>query len=199
MTTRLLALALSAALLPLAAQAQYYYDDYDYGDYVYEDDYAPLTGDAGLDALLLSINTLFNDQPDYYAEQLVRETRAQPVVVHEYLVERRYAPADVYMIGELSQLSGKSFTDVARTYDANRGQGWGAVARQLGIKPGSAQFHQLKNGGTTFVQRGKARGNEARVVRTSNPVDAHPGRGHGKDKAKSGKGQGKGKGKGKDK
>jgi len=195
MKTRLIALALSAALLPLSAGAQYYYDDYEYQGY-----YAPATGDAALDTVLQTINALFNDQPDYYAERLVYETRVQPVVVREYLVERNYAPADVYMMGTLAQLSGKSFADVARTYEANRGQGWGNVARQLGIKPGSAQFHQLKNGGAGFVQQGKARGNAARSVRTSNVVGApaaHPGKGRGKPQGHPGKGQGKGKGKNK--
>jgi hypothetical protein len=194
-----LALAL-AAMLPMAAQAQLYYDDYDwddaYDDYAYvEDDYVPLTGDAGLDAMLVSINARFNDQPVYYAEQLAVGTRVQPGTLRSYLVERRYAPADVYMMGELSQLTGKSVTDVANAYDANRGKGWGAVARSLGIKPGSAQFHQLKRGGTTLVSAPPAQARAAaRGVRTSQaqPPAAHPGKGHGK-----GKGQGKGKGKNK--
>lgn len=211
MKTRILALALSAALLPFAATAQQYYNDYEWDDYAYDDYYAPSTGDAGLDTLLQAINALFNDQPDYYAERLVYETRVEPVIVREYLVERQYAPADVYMMGTLAQLSGKSFADVARTYEANRGQGWGNVARQLGIKPGSAQFHQLKNGGNVFVQQGKARGkgrgDAARPVRTSQTVDApvvqrgpahgkpagHPGKGHGKGKGNNGKGKGNGK------
>ena len=173
MKTRLLALALAAACAAPAA-AQY-------------------TGDPALDAVLETLNTLYYDEPDYYVEQIVYETRAQPVVVREYIVERRYAPADVYMIGELAQLSGKSFNDVAGLYDANRGQGWGAVARQLGIKPGSAQFHALKNGGSTIVERGRGHaGKPARAVRTSAPGPQGKGKGHGK-------GHGKGKGKGRDK
>jgi hypothetical protein len=31
-------------------------------------------------------------------------------------------------------------------YKKNRGAGWGAVARSLGIKPGSPQFKALKTG-----------------------------------------------------
>ena len=179
-------LALSLALLAPAAQAQYAYE------------YAPLTGDPALDAVLETINVLFNDEPDYYVEQIVYETQAPPVYVREYITERRYAPADVYMIGELSQVSGKSFGDVATVFDANRGQGWGAVARSLGIKPGSAQFHQLKNGTTGFVERGKGRkakhgnagGNAVRVANSPNPGKPGKAKGNGKDK---------GNGKGKDK
>lgn len=179
MKTKLLAIALAAACIA-PAQAQY-------------------TGDPALDAVLATLDALYYDEPDYYVEQIVYETRAQPVIVREYIHERRYAPADVYLIGELAQLSGKSFADVAGRYEANRGQGWGAVARDLGIKPGSAQFHALKDGGALIVERGKSRGRSAaapghagkpaRVVKTA-------GKGPGKGQ---GQGKGRGKGEGKDK
>jgi len=198
-TIRLLPLAL--ALLAPAAHAQYG-NDYRYdNDYAY--DYAPRSGDPTLDAVLTTINELFGDEPDYYVEQIVHETRAPQRYVREYIVERDYAPADVYMIGELSQLSGRSFTDVASTFDANRGRGWGAMAKELGIKPGSAQFHQLKSGTTVFVERGKAKrakGGKGPVART----DTGPAHGSGHRNAQgrgnanaqrndNGKGQGKGK------
>jgi len=35
---------------------------------------------------------------------------------------------------------------VLREYRARKGQGWGALAQSLGIKPGSADFHALKRG-----------------------------------------------------
>ncbi len=124
-----------------------------YAQYAY--DYDSRTGDPGLDAVLDTINLLFRDEPDYYVDQIVYETQAPPVIVREYIVERHYAPADVYMIGELSQSSGQPFAVVAERFDTNRGRGWGVIARDLGIKPGSAQFHALKNGTTVFVDRGK--------------------------------------------
>jgi hypothetical protein len=212
MKTRLLALALAVAFVPVA-QAQY--DDYDYGyDYDYDgyaydyDDYAPLTGDSTLDAILAALNAAFADEPEYYSQQIVQETRLQPVIVQDYIVQRRYAPSDVYMMGELAQASGKSFADVARAYDANRAQGWGATARSLGIKPGSAQFHALKNGSTGIVQRGKGRGRanapgqqrRTVAVQGGQPSQAqgHPAKGAGKAKGNKG-GNGKGKGKGKNK
>ena len=183
-------LPLALALLVTSAQAQYAYS------------YRSSTGDATLDAVLDTINLLYNDEPDYYVEQIVYETQAPPVYVREYIQERRYAPADVYMIGELSQLSGKSFNDVARTFDTNRARGWGVVAKELGIKPGSAQFHALKNGTTVFVERGRGKRDKGRVVGVTTPQPAatrvaRPGHGpkpgHGNDK---GRGQGKGKDKG---
>jgi hypothetical protein len=35
---------------------------------------------------------------------------------------------------------------VVEIYRKQKGQGWGAVAQSLGIKPGSADFHALKQG-----------------------------------------------------
>lgn len=206
MNTRFCSLALALALaasLPGLAQAQYYYDDYDWGEtyeeYVYyEDDYAPLTGDPALDALLETINARFNDAPVYYAERLAVDARLEPTLLRSYLVERRYAPADVYMMAELAQLTGKPVGEVATAYSSHRGRGWGVVARSLGIKPGSPQFHQLKRGGTTWVSAPPA-GAPVRGMRTPGPrgPEVHPGKGPGKARDRGpGNGQGKGRGKG---
>jgi len=189
------------ALAATTAHAQYAYG------------YDSRTGDPALDSVLDTINLLFNDEPDYYVDQIVYETQAPPVIVREYIVERHYAPADVYMIGELAQASGQPFATVASRFDANRGRGWGVIAKDLGIKPGSAQFHALKNGTTVFVERGKAkRAKLPKAAKTVNAYDVHrdghpapsykqpksQGKVHGQGKGQ-GAGKNKGKGKGKDK
>ena len=197
MKLRLLPLVL--ALAATSASAQYAYD------------YVPSTGDPTLDAVLETINLLFADEPEYYVEEIVYDTGVPVVYVEEYIVERRYAPSDVWMIAELSQQSGKSFEEVARAFDSNRAQGWGAVARQVGIKPGSPQFHALKNDANGLVTRvknkpgkskaGHGRGSSGVVTTTGSArgqgvVHGAPGKGHGKGHG-AGKGQGKGQGKGK--
>jgi len=55
------------------------------------------------------------------------------------------SPADAYFCLRLGQLSGRSIEVVSREFQAHRGQGWGVVAKNLGIKPGSPAFHQLKD------------------------------------------------------
>jgi len=55
-------------------------------------------------------------------------------------------PADAYMICRLKEMSGQSTDDVVKKYKAGKGKGWGAVAKSLGIKPGSSEFHALKRG-----------------------------------------------------
>lgn len=55
-------------------------------------------------------------------------------------------PADSYMVLRLSELSHRPVKDVLRVYKADHGKGWGVMARQLGIKPGSKGFLALKRG-----------------------------------------------------
>jgi len=54
--------------------------------------------------------------------------------------------ADAYMVFRLAEMSHRPVTYVTERYRANRHQGWGVLAKQLGIKPGSREFHALKAG-----------------------------------------------------
>ena len=55
-------------------------------------------------------------------------------------------PADAYIVLRLSEMSGKPPSQIYRKYKQNKGKGWGALAKSLGIKPGSEEFHALKRG-----------------------------------------------------
>jgi len=55
-------------------------------------------------------------------------------------------PSDAYMIFRLGELSHRPVARVMEVYRANRRQGWGVMAKRLGIKPGSPEFHALKRG-----------------------------------------------------
>ena len=54
--------------------------------------------------------------------------------------------ADAYMVLRLGEMSGKPAEDVITKYKSGKGKGWGSLAKSLGIKPGSQEFHALKNG-----------------------------------------------------
>jgi len=55
-------------------------------------------------------------------------------------------PADAFMVFQLGQMANRSPDSVLHVYHAGRGKGWGVIAKNLGIKPGSAEFHALKRG-----------------------------------------------------
>ena len=54
--------------------------------------------------------------------------------------------SDAYMIFRLGELSHRHHYDVLKIYRKHSGQGWGVMAKKLGIKPGSSEFHALKRG-----------------------------------------------------
>lgn len=56
------------------------------------------------------------------------------------------APADAYMILRLSELSGRPPEYVLKQYQAKKHKGWGVLAQDIGIKPGSSEFKALKGG-----------------------------------------------------
>ena len=55
-------------------------------------------------------------------------------------------PADAYMVLRLGEMSGRSPQYVLEKYRSERRKGWGVLAKSLGIKPGSREFHALKRG-----------------------------------------------------
>ncbi|MFA5139407.1 MAG: hypothetical protein WC728_09260 [Elusimicrobiota bacterium] len=86
-------------------------------------------------------------------------------------------PGDAYMALKIAETTKKPVDDVVKEYSANKGKGWGAIAKNLGIKPGSKEFKALK-------AEGKGKGEE----KAKGGKDKAKG---GKDKAKGGKGKGK--------
>ena len=53
-------------------------------------------------------------------------------------------PADAYMVLRLGEMSNQPTEEVIEKYKSGRGKGWGVIAKSLGIKPGSKEFHALK-------------------------------------------------------
>jgi len=72
-------------------------------------------------------------------------------------------PADAYMVLRLGEMSGQPTDRVTEKYRSGKGQGWGNLAKSLGIKPGSKEFHALKrghdlDGGSSGKGGGKGKG-----------------------------------------
>jgi len=52
---------------------------------------------------------------------------------------------DIFMTVELAKITHKSIDQVVEVYNVHKGKGWGVMAKELGIKPGSPEFHALKD------------------------------------------------------
>lgn len=81
------------------------------------------------------------------------------------------SPGDAFLVFELGRMTGAPPERVLQTYQAHKGKGWGAIAKELGIKPGSAEFHALKRGD----------------FRLGPGEESHPGKGKGRNKGKKGR------------
>lgn len=65
--------------------------------------------------------------------------------------------ADAYMVFRLGEMAGKSPEEVVNKYKSGKGKGWGALAKSLGIKPGSEEFHALKNSDDLYASSSKVK------------------------------------------
>ena len=106
----------------------------------------PRSGDVWVDTQLADMNRYGTSYRDPFIDEMVRYHGAPRDLVTDLLVNQRWAPGDVYYACTIAQAIGRPCRYVADEWQANHGQGWGAVAKRLGIKPGSAEFHRLKKG-----------------------------------------------------
>jgi hypothetical protein len=144
------------------------------------------TGDVWVDTRLGEINDYGRRYRDPFVEEMTGYYGAPRSLVDELLDRRRWAPGDVYYACALARSLGRPCLDVVREYDRHPGQGWGAVAQRMGIKPGSPAFHALKRGAVqTYDHWGyPIRIDQSVRVNWAEHGPGH-GKGHGKNKSKS--------------
>jgi hypothetical protein len=105
---------------------------------------------AGLDDFMRRVNEqALSDINRFHAK--ISAQFGIPVPKVEDIFRKVPSPADAFMVFQLSQMSRKQPDMVLHTYQASRDKGWGAIAKELGIKPGSPEFHALKRGDLHFT------------------------------------------------
>ena len=67
-----------------------------------------------------------------------------PVPKVEEVVHAVAAPADAFMVLKVAEVAQVPPVQVVEEYKKNKGKGWGVIAQNMGIKPGSAAFMELK-------------------------------------------------------
>jgi hypothetical protein len=145
----------------------------------------PRSGDVWVDVWLGDMNRYGSRYRDPFVDELVRYHGAPRDLVVD-LLARRWAPGDIYFACALAKLVGRPCRYVVEIWERDHGQGWGAIAKRLGIKPGSPQFHQLKRGMVPSYDRwGRPIELDAQLQRD------FPGRGRGGPKHHGGHGGGK--------
>jgi hypothetical protein len=132
--------------------------------------YSARTGDRSFDSNLSRMNIEARSNMDGFMTRLSVNHGVPRAKIEMMIRDMNMPPADAYMTCKISTIAKRPVDDVLQEYKANRGKGWGVIAKRMGIKPGSREFHALKKG---------------------DPDAAGPGKGKGKGK-KKGKGRGRG-------
>jgi hypothetical protein len=112
---------------------------------------SPAAARDGLDDFLNSVNVHAEaNLPGFYAT--VSAQFGVPDAQVRAVLSSVGEPASAFMIFELGQMSNQPVDRVLRVYrnGRNTGKGWGMLAKELGIKPGSREFHALKNGDLSY-------------------------------------------------
>jgi len=105
---------------------------------------------AELNSFLKGVNSQAVADSKTYNNKLSRQFGV-PMPEVDSIVRSVLQPADAFMILQISQMTRKAPEAVLHTYQRSKGKGWGTIARELGIKPGSPEFHALRRGDLRFT------------------------------------------------
>jgi len=146
----------------------------------------PRSGDVWVDTWLTDMNRYGTRYRDPFVDEMVRYYGAPRDLVNDLLGERRWAPGDVYFACSIASALGRPCRYVADMWERDHALGWGEVAKNLGIKPGSPEFHRLKKGFVPSYDRwGRS------ITIDSDLARDYPGRPREPSRAKTASGQGK--------
>ena len=120
------------------------------------------TGSVELDNDLNKINADARLDFGTFKTNLALSYNISDIKIDYLIVSVKMEPAEVYLALELSKLSGRSIDQVVEIYEVNRNKGWGIIAKELGIKHGSLEFHKLKENTKNKGAKGKSKKNKGK-------------------------------------
>ncbi|MCK5311394.1 MAG: hypothetical protein KAJ62_04765 [Desulfobacteraceae bacterium] len=132
-----------------------------------------INAQAGLNDFLSDLNAQAKSDIKKFNEKLSSQFDL-PLQKVKDIIKKVEFPGDAFMCMQLGLMTNNPPETIVHVYREKKKKGWGAIAKDLGIKPGSDEFHALKSGDFAF-------------------------NGIHKKKIGDNKGTGKGKGKGKNK
>jgi len=114
------------------------------------------TGNVDFDADLNVINTNAKTDLGKFKTDLSVSYNVSVTEIDK-LLNLGMVPGEVYLGLEIISIANRTINDLTTSYTKNKGKGWGVIAQELGIKPGSDEFHALK--GKCKNKKDKGNGN----------------------------------------
>ena len=103
----------------------------------------PRTGDVDMDGFLKDINTKAKNDLNTFVNNTAATFNIAKDKVQNLIAAM--APGDVYMTLQTAEVINKPVDEVKDAYLKAKDKGWGQIAKDMGIKPGSKEFHALKD------------------------------------------------------
>lgn len=144
--------------------------------------FKPLSGDSDLDNVLIDLNNNVKNDIKTFTEDMASTFGLPVPKISDLLNIHHMQPSDVVMTLQLAQQTSQPIETVATNYDKNKSKGWGVIAKEMGIKPGSKEFHALKD--SAKGKSAKAKGKSKGKGNSGNSGDNEGGHGKGKGKGK---------------
>jgi len=117
------------------------------------------TGDTQLNASLVQIDAQASVNFSAFKSDISLNYNVPEKKINSWSVELGMKAGDIYLALEIAKILKKPADDVVKVYRTNKQKGWGAIAKELGIKPGSPEFHALKGSADKHASKGKNKEN----------------------------------------
>jgi hypothetical protein len=131
--------------------------------------YAPNTGDKDLDGVLSNLNVEAGVHVDAFVSELSISYAVPKVQIEDLVYKMRMPFGDVFLSVWLASSMKKPISAVVKEYDGNKDKGWGVMAKNLGMKPGSDAFHSLKKDTSVELDLAQKRNKEKKTEKAERP------------------------------
>jgi hypothetical protein len=125
--------------------------------------YTPNSGDKDLDVVLSNLNVEAGVHVDAFVSELSISYAIPKVQIEDLVYKARLPFGDVFVSVWLASSMKKPLSAVVKEYDVNKDKGWGVMAKNLGIKPGSDAFHSLKKDSSVELDLAQKRNKEKKA------------------------------------
>lgn len=120
------------------------------------------TGDTQLNASLVQIDANASVNFSLFKSDVSVTYNISEKRIDSWSVEFGMKAGDIYLALEIGKILKKTPDEVVKAYTTNKQKGWGAIAKELGIKPGSPEFHALKGSADKHASKSKGKGKDAK-------------------------------------
>jgi hypothetical protein len=124
------------------------------------------SGDTELDANLTDINVSAEKDFALFKTEMKNSYNVTEAKIDDLKVTFGMQASDIFMTLDIAKSTGKSVDDVAAEFKKNNGKGWGVIAQNLGIKPGSDEFKALKGNAKTKNEKIKGKKTTTKIKTT---------------------------------